>query len=234
MLNNPDKQTCLPAAAGLVGIERLQGGYETPLQRLLHALDSVPRHVSPVESTSFLEAASVSAQQVALSATHDRSQQYRCSKVAGARTPVQEYFRIRTCDMTADAVLFEVASLAVRAFADLARAPLAAGDIDLILNAFRGVFADLLRTVDKEKSTFAQVHDAAGAVPVDVDDNSTNEQIWFERWITAHQVHAMLNTFAAAAIIRAVQHYEFGVIDATVDRLNFATSLVAAFGPCRA
>lgn len=230
VLHSPDGQTHLPAAADLIGIERLPSHYQTPLQRLLRVLDNVPTHVSPVQAATFLAAAAVSAQQVA-GCAHDRLQHYTRSEVVDARTPVQAYFRIRTCDMTADEVLFEVASLAVRTFTDLAKAPLAAGDIDLILHAFRAVFADLLGSIDTKESPFAQGHDTVGG---DLVDNGAHEQIWFQRWITAHQVHAMLNTFAAAAIVRAAQHYENGVIDATINRLTFATSLVAAFGPSRA
>lgn len=232
VLPKPDEYTCLPAAADLVGIARVHGRHAAPLHRALRALDNVPSHLSPVRTAPFLEAAAVSAQQVALSAHSHVASRPRTTAVE-ARTPVQKYFRIRTCDMTTDEVLFEVASLAVRTFADLARAPLAAGDVDLLVAAFRTVFAGLLRSVDYEESAFAQDDEATGTIPVDVDENA-NEQVWFQRWITAHQVHAMLNTFAAAAVICAARLYDDGVIDATVDRLTFATSLVTAFGPCRA
>lgn len=151
-----------------------------------------------------------------------------------ALTPIQDYFAIRTAPTDSFNTLVHITRVFAMVLEDVCNAPLAGSDIDALVKAMSAALGE-----------FSQ-GDASGEVasipPIDLDDRLhiqpddvlSDQQMWYRRWIVAHQVHAVFNVLAAIAVRQATEFIHQGVSPAACERITKASVFVEAFGPARA
>lgn len=204
--------------------------HRTAISHVKSALDAVPRYAAPIQLERGLTEV-VHALHRLTSAIHKTHWEEIDHRSIDSQSPAQTYFHIRNADLHRSELLLQITQLAERATSDLKIAPLAANDTDLILTAFRSVFNEFVPTEGPATNRLELVHDDP---PQEVLEQRSQSEIWWGRWITAHQVHALFNTFAAVALHTASEHAMNAKWGNVIERLQFATTLVAAFGPTRA
>jgi hypothetical protein len=143
-----------------------------------------------------------------------------------AKSLVQDYFRIRTADISGEEAAGEAIGLLVRALEDLRSAPVSGATMTREVAAIRQVLTDFGGP------------NAAGTV-IDATQNrqplaKVNTQRWYFRWIVAHQLHALFNVCASMAIGSAIGVLHEGDPDKVSEYLRRATIYVQGFSPARA
>jgi hypothetical protein len=142
-----------------------------------------------------------------------------------ARSPNQDYFCIRTAQLTGDEAAAENLRVIRDAVGDLVDAPLAGSDLARTINAIRLVLRRSVRFASTPDSP--RPREAERALP-------TDHQRWMRRWIIAHQLHAMFNVYGAYAVGDAIRGLREGDEEVATRELSEAAVLVTAFAPARA
>lgn len=143
------------------------------------------------------------------------------------RTPAQEYFRTRTGPLDDGAYLAQTARLLAGALAELSDAAIAGSDIERLCRAMDRHLVDLGAGGAPHPAQPALAHGRP-------DSRTSDEQRWMQRWIVAHQLHALFNVSAAAWISSAAQAVAGGDPGTAAQRLVTACTYVEAFSPSRA
>ncbi|TCC30681.1 hypothetical protein [Kribbella speibonae] len=144
------------------------------------------------------------------------------------RSPVQEYFRIRTADVSVEVGTAHMIGVLTQSVGDLRDAPVSGAMLLREAAAIRQVLADL------------GGEPAVGVAEADIADiflerpNDVDRRRWYGRWIIAHQLHALLNLSAAGAVESAVDALDEGDCAASVGHLRRAVVYVEGFTPARA
>jgi hypothetical protein len=144
-----------------------------------------------------------------------------------AQSPAQDYFRIRTTpDLPADIERRQIVRVIRDIAGDLIDAPLAAGDIERLTAALSVTIETLQPLAGVDRS----MQPNPDAWP----RKTPSREMWIRRWLVAHQLHALLNLFAAAALAAATASVRAGAVDDAAGRIDTARRFVEAFPAARA
>ena len=141
-------------------------------------------------------------------------------------TPAQEYFRTRTGSIDDTAYLSQTARLLAGALAELGDAAIAGTDIERLCRAMDRHLVELGATGAPQRA-----QPAPGCGP---GSRISDEQRWMQRWIVAHQLHALFNVSAAVWISSAARVAADRAPDEAARHLTRACTYVEAFAPARA
>ncbi|GHI03989.1 hypothetical protein Scel_23100 [Streptomyces cellostaticus] len=153
-----------------------------------------------------------------------------------AKSAVQDYFRVRTAELTAGQAARQAVEVIHRGLVDLRDTPLAGSDIARETAAMRQVVVDLAgddadltddggEGVEPGLDTQADVPSFAPRRP---------EDMWLARWITGHHVHVLFNVYATFALRSANQALRDGDWPEATALLARTTVYVQGFPAARA
>jgi hypothetical protein len=141
------------------------------------------------------------------------------------RSAAQRYFRIRTAALSGDRALWHCLRVIADVAEDLVDAPISGSDIRRMSLAMSTVLGRLPGAEHVDEAAPPATHPAQ-ALPI--------EEIWFRRWIIGHQLHAMLNVYAAQALTDAANALRENDLHRAVVALDDSTKLVDGFAAARA
>jgi hypothetical protein len=141
------------------------------------------------------------------------------------RSVAQQYFRIRTAVLSGDQALWHCLRVVADAAGDLIDAPVSGSDLHRLGLAISTVLSRMSGSEHGRATSHAASSMAA---------TWAVEEIWLRRWIIGHQVHAMLNVFAAYAIADATDAVRAKDLHRAVAAINDATRIVEGFSAARA
>lgn len=207
----------VPGAGPVFQDEALERAVE-----LRWALGAIPAHGTARERHNHLAAA----HEAALRLVDAARRPDRPAPPVVPLTPAQEYFRIRTGPLDARAYLAQTARLLAGALAEIGDAAIAGSDIERLARSIDRVLIDLGATGGHRPEP-----PPAGAGSV---DGISDEQRWMQRWVVAHQLHALFNVNAAVWISGAAHAAADGDPATAAQCLTTACTYVEAFSPSRA
>ncbi|MCX2950181.1 hypothetical protein [Lentzea sp. NEAU-D7] len=140
------------------------------------------------------------------------------------RSPIQQYFRIRTAALTADQLLWHCLRVIADTAEDLVDAPMSGSDLGRLGSA-------VIAVLDGDSGPR---HESSTPPPPSPRRDLAIEEVWLRRWIIGHQLHALLNVHAAYAVNDAAEALRRGSYNAAVAAVCSATSIVEGFAGARA
>lgn len=128
---------------------------------------------------------------------------------------VEDYFRLRTAQLSPQQAGLQAVRIICSALADLRNAPLAGHDLEWEIAAMRQVVHDV----------FGDDIGGGGADEITVDDPAapSPEQMWAARWVIGHHVHALFNVMGTSALASTTAAVSVGMLPAAVSHLRRAT-----------
>jgi hypothetical protein len=136
---------------------------------------------------------------------------------------VQRYFRIRTADLSGDQALHQCLCVINDVAIDIADAPIAGSDLTRIVSAM----SEVINSFSGPLSSVSASADPPRPI-------RTIEEVWLRRWIVGHQLHAMLNIYAAYALVDAIRALRACDYHSATRALHVAARIVEGFPGARA
>lgn len=201
-------------------VARLSAAVQAAATRTAAALAEVPTHAGPVERTTALQRgiAAVGALVEALTS--------EAPPIVGEDLPAesvsQSFFRVREVELSDQQAALHGALVIHRGVADLCKAPLSGADLAVELAGMRQAVLDLTGAAEADGPSDQLPAPAAA-------EHLSLETEWTARWLVGHQVHVLFNICAAVAVTDAAHHLRHGATEATLERLDHATTYVRGF-----
>ena len=142
------------------------------------------------------------------------------------KSPVQQYFMTRSADISAERAVAEGMGILIRSLVDLRSAPVSGANMAREVAAVRQTLVDFGGICIMGPATAKQ--SVRPLIP------AQTSQLWYYRWIVAHQLHALFNINAAFAVSSAIESLKNEDRDAAYRDLRRATVYVEGFTSARA